>query len=379
MGRILHVARKEFIQTFRDPRMFVLIFIAPIIQLFLFGYAVTTDVNNITLAVMDRDRSLASRDLVRAVLNSGYFTFVGEVDSDREIERALVDTRADVVLVFPERFAERLDRGEAAPLQVLLDGSESNSSGVAASYLQKILFRYGQERIDVRMDRLAGLTGRGKRPEPWASPEIRYQYNPELKSSWYMVPGVLGMILLVITMLLTSLAITREREIGTMEQLVVTPIQPYQLLAGKMFPFAIIGLIDVTLILVVAAGHFRLPMVGSIGLLYVATALFLFSTLGLGLFISTLSHTQQQAIFLALMVMMPSVLLSGLMFPIANMPEPVQWLTYANPLRYFLVIVRGVILKGNGLLILAPQFFMLFSLGAFVFTLAVARFQKTID
>jgi ABC-2 type transport system permease protein len=379
MGRILHVARKEFIQTFRDPRMFALIFIAPILQLFLFGYAVTTDVNNITVAVMDRDRSVASRDLVRSVLNSGYFSFVGAVDTEEQITEALVDTRADVVLVFPERFADRLDRGEPAPLQVLLDGSESNSSGVAVSYLQKILFRYGLGQIDMRMDRLSGLTGSGKRPEPWTNPEIRYQYNPELKSSWYMVPGVLGMILLVITMLLTSLAITREREIGTMEQLVVTPIKPWQLLAGKMIPFAIIGLIDVTLILVVAAGHFRLPMVGSVGLLYFATSLFLFSTLGLGLFISTLSHTQQQAIFLALMVMLPCVLLSGLMFPIANMPEPVQWLTYLNPLRYFLVIVRGVILKGNGLLVLAPQFFMLFSVGASVFTLAVARFHKTID
>ena len=379
MGRIIHVARKEFIQAFRDPRMFVIIFIAPIFQLFLFGYAVTTDVRNITIAVMDRDKSLASRDLVRAVLNSGYFTFVGEVDRDEEIAEALVNTRADLVLVFPERFADRLDRGEPAPLQVLMDGAESNSSGVAMGYLQKILVTYGRGQIDTRMDRLSGLTGSGKRPEPWVNTEIRYQYNPELKSSWYMVPGVLGMILLVVTMILTSLAITREREIGTMEQLVVTPIKPWQLVAGKMIPFAVIGMVDVTLILVVAAGHFGLPMVGSLGLLYFATSLFLFTTLGMGLLISTLSQTQQQAIFLALMVMMTSILLSGLMFPIANMPEPVQWLTYANPLRYFLVIVRGVILKGNGLFILAPEFFMLFSLGAIVFSLAVARFNKTID
>ena len=379
MGRIIHVARKEFIQAFRDPRMFVIIFIAPIFQLFLFGYAVTTDVKNLTVAVMDRDKSLPSRDLVRSVLNSGYFTFVGEIETDEEIAEVLVNTRADVVLVFPERFADRLDRGEAAPLQVLMDGAESNSSGVAMGYLQKILVRYGRGQIDARMDRLSGLTGSGKRPEPWVNPEIRYQYNPELKSSWYMVPGVLCMILMVVTMILTSLAITREREIGTMEQLVVTPIKPWQLVAGKMLPFAIIGMVDVTLILVVAAGHFGLPMVGSIGLLYFATSIFLFTTLGMGLLISTLSHTQQQAIFLALMVMMTFVLLSGLMFPIANMPEPAQWITYANPLRYFLVIVRGVILKGNGLFILAPEFFMLFSLGAIVFSLAVARFNKTID
>ena len=379
MGRILHVTRKEFIQSFRDPRMFAIIFIAPILQLFLFGYAVTTDVKNITVAVMDRDRSPASRDFVRSVLNSGYFRLVGGVDTDRQIETALVETRTDVVLVFPERFSEKLDQGESAPLQVLLDGTDSNSAGVAMGYLQKILFAFARGKIEKRMDRLVGLTGNGRRLEPWSNPEIRYQYNPELKSSWYMVPGVLAMILLVVTMLLTSLAITREREIGTMEQLVVTPIKPWQLLAGKMIPFAVIGLIDVTLILVVAAGHFELPMVGSLGLLYFAASVFLFTTLGMGLLISTLSHTQQQAIFLALMVMLPSVLLSGLMFPIANMPEPVQWLTYANPMRYFLVIVRGVILKGNGWLILAPQLFMLFSLGAVVFSLAVSRFHKTIE
>jgi len=359
--------------------MFAIIFIAPIVQLFLFGYAVTTDVKNITVAVMDRDRSLASRELVRSVLNSGYFTFIGAVDTEEQIRRALVDTRADVVLVFPERFGDRLHRGESAPLQVLMDGAESNSSGVAVGYLQKILVTFARGELDKRMDRLVGGTGSARRPSPWVSPEIRYQYNPELKSSWYMVPGVLAMILLVITMMLTSLAITREREIGTMEQLIVTPIKPWQLLAGKMIPFAVIGLVDVTLILVVAAGHFRLPMVGSLGILYFAASIFLFTTLGLGLLISTLSHTQQQAMFLSLMVMMPSILLSGLMFPIANMPGPVQWLTYANPLRYFLVIVRGVILKGNGLFTLAPQFFMLFALGAIVFSLAVARFQKTID
>ena len=379
MGRILHVARKEFIQAFRDPRMFAIIFIAPIVQLFLFGYAVTTDVKNINLAVMDRDRSVASRELVRSVLNSGYFTFIGTVDTEEQIRRALVQTRADVVLVFPEGFADKLDRGESAPLQVLMDGAESNSSGVAVGYLQKILVTFGRGELDKRMDRLVGGTGSASRPSPWVRPEIRHQYNPELKSSWYMVPGVLAMILLVITMMLTSLAITREREIGTMEQLIVTPIKPWHLLAGKMIPFAVIGLVDVTLILVVAASHFRLPMVGSLGILYFAALIFLFTTLGLGLLISTLSHTQQQAMFLSLMIMMPAILLSGLMFPIANMPGPVQWLTYANPLRYFLVIVRGVILKGNGLLLLAPQFFMLFSLGAIVFSLAVARFQKTID
>lgn len=376
MGRILHITRKEFIQAFRDPRMFAIIFIAPIFQLFLFGYAVTTDVRNITVAVMDLDRTVASRELARSIFNSGYFTNQGAVNSDEELAAALVDGTADLVLVFPEGFADDLSRGETAPLQVLIDGSESNSAGVGVGYLGKILATCTQAEIEVRLSRLVSRTGLDRKPTPALNAETRFRYNPELKSSFYMVPGVLAMILLIITMMLTSLAITREREIGTMEQLVVTPIKPWQLLAGKMIPFAIIGMIDMTLILLVAAGHFRLPMVGSVALLYFAALIFLFTTLGLGLLISTVSQTQQQAIFVSLMVMMPSILLSGLMFPIANMPEAIQWLTYANPLRYFLVIVRGVILKGNTLSVLAPQFYMLFALGALVFALAVARFQK---
>jgi len=377
MGCILQMARKEFVQMFRDPRMFGIIFIAPIFQLFLFGYAITTDVKNIRMGVLDLDRSAASRELCRSLVQSGYFTRAEEIRSDVQISRALEAGRVDLVLVLPEDFARKLDRGETARVQVLADGAESNSAGIALGYLQKILTDFNgglmKKRVNrsgarVRMDAPGGLP---------LTPEIRFFYNPALKSSFYMVPGVLAMILLVITMLLTSLAITREREIGTMEQLVVTPIKPWQIIAGKMVPFAMIGVVDVTLILVTAVGHFQLPMVGSVGLLYLATAFFLFTTLGMGLLISTVSGTQQQAIFVSLLVMMPAILLSGLMFPIANMPEPVQWLTYANPLRFFLVIVRGIVLKGNGMVVLAPQFFMLFCLGVVVFTLAVTRFHKT--
>ncbi|MEW6442925.1 MAG: ABC transporter permease [bacterium] len=376
MGRVLHIALKEFIQSFRDPRMFAIIFIAPVLQLFLFGYAVTQDVRNITVAFMDLDRSVASRELVRSILNSGYFTSRGAVGNEEELAAALVNGRADLVLVFPEGFADHLSRGETAPLQVLADGSESNSAQIGVGYLGKILASYTQAEIELRTSRLAARRGLARKPVPAVRAATRFRYNPELKSSFYMVPGVLAMILLIITMLLTSLAITREREIGTMEQLAVTPVKPWQLLAGKMLPFAVIGMVDTTLILIVAAGHFGLPMVGSLALLYAAAATFLFTTLGMGLLISTVSQTQQQAIFVSVIVMMPSILLSGLMFPIANMPEPVQVLTYANPMRYFLVIVRGVILKGNDFALLAPQFYMLFALGALLFTLAVARFHK---
>lgn len=378
MGRIAYITRKEFIQIFRDPRMFVIIFIAPIMQLFLFGYALTTDVNNINLAVMDLDRSRESRELQGAIFNSGYFIDAGAAESEADIEGALVHGLADIVLVIPRGFATRMARGQQATMQVLVDGAESNSAQIGAGYLSKIFFTYAQRQIETRMAMIRAKHGGAERPLPIVEAETRFRYNPELKSAYFFVPGVLAMILMVITMMLTSMAVTREREVGTMEQLMVTPIKPWQLLAGKMLPFAILGLVDVTFILVVAVGHFELPLRGSVVLLYFATLIFLFTTLGMGLFISTLSHTQQQAIFVSFLILMPAVLLSGLMFPIANMPPAVQYLTYLNPLRYYLVIVRGVILKGMDFTTLAPQFYLMFAVGAVVFALASARFRKTV-
>ncbi len=378
MGRILHMARKEFIQIFQDPRMVAILFLVPMIQTFLFGYAVTTDVTNINIAFVDQSGGNESRALIDAVLHSGYFVSAGALTSDEQIETALVGGQADMVLVIPSSFADDLARGRTASVQLLLDGAESNSANVGAGYLSKIFAAQGARFIERRLDQLAVKTGGARRPVPIVNAETRFRFNPELKSAWYMVPGILGMILLVITMLMTSLAITREREVGTMEQLIVTPIKPWQLLAGKMLPFALAGLVDVTLILALATGHFGLPIVGSIGLLYFASAVFLFTALGMGLLISTISQTQQQAMFVSFLVLMPAILLSGFMFPIENMPEPVQYMTYANPLRPFLVIVRGIFLKGNGWAELAPQFAILFGLGVAVFTIASLRFNKTV-
>jgi ABC-2 type transport system permease protein len=372
------MTRKEFIQAFRDRRMLAILFIAPIIQLFLFGYAISTDVKNISLAVMDRDHSAESRALVEGVLNSGYFVSAGAVDSDADITNALVNGWADVIVVIPRGYADALVRGQQAQVQILLDGGESNSATVGMGYLGKIFAARGIAAAEQRVNALKARTGGAPVSLPVVTPETRFRFNPELKSSWYMVPGVLGMIMMIITMLLTSLAITREREVGTMEQLIVTPITPAQLLAGKMLPFALIGLVDITLILIVAVGHFGLPIVGSLLLLYFAAAVFLFATLGMGLFISTLSHTQQQAMFVSFLVMMPAVLLSGFMFPLDNMPRSIQYLTYANPLRYFLFIVRAIVLKGNGWGVLAPQFGLMFLLGLTLFGLASLRFRKTV-
>ncbi len=379
MLRIFYIAKKEFIQIFRDPRMFAIIFIAPIIELFIFGYAITTDVKEITVAVMDLDKSEDSRDITRAIFNSGYFINVGAVDSEKDISAALVHTKADLVIVIPEDFSKCIAKGKTANLQMIMDGAESNSAAVGMGYLGKTLVSYGEEQIKARMSSISAMTGGKLRSLPIVNAETRFRYNPELKSSAYLVPGVLAMILMIVTLMLTSLAITREREIGTMEQLVVTPVKPYQFMLGKMLPFVVIGMVDITIILIVAVGHFEIPIRGSLPLLYFAAMLFLFSTLGMGLLISTVSHTQQQAIFVSFMFTMPAILLSGLMFPIANMPVSVQWLTYLNPFTHFLIIIRGIILKGNGFFILAPQFFMLFALGSLVLGLAVSRFQKTIE
>ncbi len=379
MGRVLYMARKEFIQAFRDPRMVSILFIAPVMQLFLFGYAVNLDVTNVKLAVMDLDNSSESRGLVEAVLESGYFTSAGRALSDRDISELLVNSRADVVMVLPYRFAADLAAGRKTEVQLLLDGGQSNSAEVAMGYLGEIFAARALEKVQGRVAALSALFGGAPVSLPMINVQTRIRFNPELKSTWFMVPAVLGMILLITTMVLTSMAITREREVGTMEQLVVTPIKPWQLLAGKMLPFAIIGMVDVTLILILACGHFGLPLVGSLGLLYFAAASFLFTTLGLGLLVSTLAHTQQQANFVSIFIMFPSTLLSGFFFPIDNMPLPVQYLTYANPLRYFLFIVRAIILKGNGWDVLAPQFGMLFVLGTILFIIASLRFSKTVQ
>jgi ABC-2 type transport system permease protein len=379
MTRVIFIAGKEFIQVFRDPRLMFIIFVTPVIQLFLFGYAVTMDVNNITVAVMDQDRSSESRRLLAAVFNSGYFTRVNDADSERDLAANLVHTRADLALVIPPHFARDLNQNRDAAIQFLLDGTESNSATVGMGYIAKTLANYARAEINTRLAGIAALTGGKVRSLPLITAQTRFQYNPELRSSLYFVPGVLAMILMIVTMLLTSLAITREREAGTIEQLVVTPIKPYQLILGKMLPFIIIGFADIVIILIVAVGHFHLPMRGSVALLFFAALCFLFSTLGVGLLISTISRTQQQAIFAGVLFLNPAILLSGLMFPIENMPRSVQYLTYINPLRYFLVIMRGIILKGNGILVLADQFFMLFAIGFILFSIAVSRFKKNLE
>jgi len=366
--------RKEFIQILRDPRMKFVLFVAPVVQLLVFGYAATTDVKNVATAVRDRDNTPASRELIDRFAHSGYFHVVSRPDGDGQI-RDLLD-RGDVraVLVIDHGFAEDIAAGRTARLQVLLDGTDSTTAGIVLGYVGRIAARYSDNILTARIERLGAAAARPGRVEL----ENRAWFNDNLESRDYYVPGVIAMIVMLVTLLLTSMAVVREREIGTMEQIMVTPITPAEFILGKTVPFALIAFINVLVITAVGVFWFGVPIRGSLLLLLGSTSLYLMTALGVGLLISTVSQTQQQAMMSVFFFYFPAILLSGFIFPIANMPSVVQWLTYLNPLRYFLVIVRGIFLKGVGVGILWPQMLALAILGTATLILAGRRFRKTL-
>ncbi len=373
MKTILHIIRKELLQFRRDPKMFSISFIAPIFQLLVLGYAANLDVTDLPTVVCDLDRSAASRELLRTFSNSGYFELAWEVTRMEDVDPYLETGEASIAVVVPRGFGDRLTAGRPAGLQVIADGSDANSATIGLGYASALTARYSQRVIVQRLERL----GRPDAQPARIAPEVRVWYNPELKSRNFMVPGILGLLLLVMTMMLTSLAIVKEKEVGTMEQLVVTPIRPYQLIIGKLAPFTLIGLVDIVLILLVAAFWFNVPVRGSVPLLFGLCVVFLMTTLGLGLLVSTLSRTQQQAMITsAFFVMFPMNFLSGFIFPIENMPELIQYLTYLLPPRYFFVILRGLFLKGVGLEQLWDEVVILSIMGVAILTLSALRFRK---
>jgi ABC-2 type transport system permease protein len=365
---------KEFIQVFRDPKMRIIIFVIPIFQTIVFGYAVNTDVKDIKTAVYDLDNSPESRDLAARFAGSGYFQIVEHVYGDKRVEQ-LIDTGAvKAVLRMNRGFGAELGAGRIAPLQILLDGTDSNTAGIVLTYAGMIAAGYNDR---IRLEQAARAFGPAFRVGG-VEMESRAWFNENLESRNFYVPAVIANIVFIITMLLSSMAVVREKEIGTMEQVIVTPIRRSEFILGKTVPFILIGFIDVALITLVAAFWFGVPIRGSIPLLFGATALFLMSSLGFGLLISTVSRTQQQAMMSAFFFIFPAMLLSGFAFPIENMPETVQWLTFLNPLRYYLVIIRGIFLKGVGFGILWQQFLALFLLGTVILGFAVSRFRKTL-
>lgn len=372
--RIYRMIVKEFIQVLRDSRMKFLVFVTPVVQLILFGFAVTTDVQHIKAAVLDLDRSAESRLLTERFTSSGYFDVIAYVDRPGQLRELLDRTEVVAGIQINRGFSNHLTNGNPAPVQVLIDGTDSNTGTVAMDYAQRITAAFSQEYLPGSPDR----NQIGSPPPLPVEVQTRAWYNPDLKSRMYNVPGVIAIVLLLTSLLLTSMAVVREREIGTMEQLMVTPIKPIELILGKTLPFVIISYIDVVVVTLAGVYGFDVPIRGSLGLLALGAGLYLMSTIGVGLFISTISGTQQQALMSAFFFYLPAVLLSGFMFPIANMPEIAQWVTYLNPLRYFLVIIRDLFLKGSGLDLLWPQFLALGLLGLSLLTFSAMRFQKRI-
>jgi ABC-2 type transport system permease protein len=325
------------------------------------------------MVLVDQDRSATSRDLVSRFVDSGYFDVVGSEERADAAERWLAAGRVQMALVLPAGFGADVASGRTASLQVIVDGSDASSANIALGYASSLAQAYGVEVQATRARPQAAAAG-GVGLEP------RVFYNPDLRSRWYYVPAVLAMILLVMTLLLSAMGVVREKEIGTMEQLIVTPIRPWQLLVGKLAPFAIIGVIQVFLVTAVTIFGFKVPLRGAFLVLLGLSCLFLLSTLGLGLLVSTLVQNQQQAMMgAALALMMPMILLSGLIFPIENMPRAIQLFTYVIPLRYYAEIIRGVFLRGSGLAVLWPQAAVLLGMGLAILTVASLRFRKRLD
>jgi ABC-2 type transport system permease protein len=381
--RIGAIVRKEFTQMLRHPRMRVMLFLPPVLQLIIFGYAVNLDVEQVRIGWMDADRTPASRDLLNRFTGSGRFTVEALPQNDEEA-RTLLDQGAvhAIVRVLPG-FGEDILRGRTATVQLLIDGTNPNSASLISSYSAQVVARYSAEagsarqkpQVQARATTLGILSLRA----PRLASQTRIWFNPDLKSRNFFIPGVVSNILLIVTVTLTAMAIVREKEIGTIEQLMVTPMRPLELIAGKIIPAAFIGLVDVLLITTAAIVVFQVPFEGSGLLLFFCSLLFLLTSLGTGLFISTISRTQQQAAMSAFLFAAPAFMLSGFVFPIRNMPEVVQYATYLNPLRYFVEIVRGIMLKGTGASLLWPQMLTLFAYGVAIMGLSAGRFRKRLD
>jgi ABC-2 type transport system permease protein len=382
--RLRRIIRKEFLQALRDPRMRAMLFLPPLIQLLIFGYAVNLDVNNARIAWMDQDHSSASRELLSQFQGSGRFLIVAEPDSEAQMQRLLDRATVDGVIRVMPGFARDVERGRTTSVQVLLDGTNSNSASIIANYAGLTIARYSNE-VATRLARskmIAGTIASGGPMQP-AVPQIttrsRVWFNPDLKSRNYFIPGVVVNIITLVTLSLTAMAIVREKEIGTMEQLMVTPIRPTELILGKTLPFVLVGLWDMVLVVSASLLIFHVPFAGNFGLLVVCSLLFLLTSLGAGLFISTVSRTQQQAMMATTLFFQPFFMLSGFSFPIRNMPFSMQLLTYINPVRYFMEIVRGIFLQGTGISTLWPQMVALAIFGVTILSLSVLRFHKQLE
>ncbi len=376
MKTIYHFIIKELLQVKRDKKMLVIIFMAPILQLIFLGYAANMDVNIVHTTIYDQDKTETSRNFIERLVETGYFKIDYYAKNYEEITDLLEDGKTLVAIVIPKDFEKKINRRETTQLQTLFEGSDASKASMALGYIQGVSTKFSQNLIMETKDKLGmkiSLSGS-------LTPEVRVWYNPEMKSRIFMVPGILGLVLMISTISLMSMAIVREREIGTMEQLIVTPIKKYQLLLGKLIPFTMIGFVILLIVMIIMTQWFGITVRGNVLFLLFAAFLFILSNLGIGLFISTVSKTQQQAMMASVFaLMMPMIYLSGFAFPIENMPKFFQYITYAIPLRYFITIIRGVVLKGIGFSSLWLETLILFGMGVSILVLSANRFSKKVE
>ena len=376
MKTIYEFIIKELLQFKRDKKMRAVVFMAPILQLILLGYAANMDVDIVHTTIYDQDKTETSRNFIERLVETGYFQIDYNANSYEEITDLLNDGKTLVAIVIPKDFEKKINRRETTPLQTIFEGSDASKASIALGYIQGVTTRFSQNLITETKDKLGmkiSLSGS-------ITPEVRVWYNPEMKSRVFMVPGILGLVLMISTISLMSMAVVREREIGTMEQLIVTPIKKYQLILGKLIPFTMIGFVILVIVMILMTQWFGITVRGNRLFLLFSAFLFILSNLGIGLLISTISKTQQQAMMASVFaVMMPMIYLSGFAFPIENMPKFFQYITYAIPLRYFITIIRGVVLKGIGFSSLWLETVILFGMGVSILVLSAMRFSKKVE
>ncbi len=371
---------KEFKQVFRDRRMLGVLFGAPMVMLLVFGYAANTDVKQITMAVLDEDKTSGSRAFVQRFTSSGYFFLNSYLDSEKQAGPLLDRGEVDVFLHVGRDFSRRVKSGKGAEIQIIVDGTDSSRASVIAAYVNQITSDFSFEffRDRIRMLLLSRSAG-GMRMKETIVIQERALFNPDLASRNFFLPGVIGLLISLITIMLTSMSVVKERESGTMEQIIVSPLRPFEFIAGKTLPFAIVGFFDIIVVTIIAIAWFGVPFNGSFVFLLLSGLLYILSTLAVGLYISTVSKTQQQAMLSTFLFFLPAILFSGFIFPIYAMPVTVQAITYLNPMRYFITIIRGIFLKGVGITVLWPDVLALLIVGAVLLSLSVRRFSRRME
>ena len=373
-SRLVSIIRKEFIQIFRDKRTLALILVIPLVELFLLGYAATNDVRNVPMAVFDQSRGPEARALLDAYRAADYFKLDYFVSSNAEMQKLIENGSAKAGLIIPPDYAAQLNKG-AAQVAFILDGSDPTVASTALSAAQLIGQDYSTGIMTAKINR----TGQSFIVQPPVEVRTTVWYNPDMNSSYFMIPGLIGLILTAIIGIVTATSVVRERERGTIEQLIVTPIRAWELVVGKILPYTILGLMDAMVIVAVGHWWFGVPVNGSLGLIFVLTSVYLLSTLGIGLFASTVANTQQEAMLTVFMTILPSIFISGFIYPLAAMPVVLQWISYLIPLRYFLTIIRALMVKGVGLQSILPDVIAMSIFGVLIMGAAALRFRKRLD